>query len=64
MVPTCKNKSLDVPPKIFVTVPARWDRRVRWFNSIEKATGVKRIPRKGGNLFCCEDHFDVREISL
>lgn len=53
-VPSCKNTSKN-SAKIFVNVPRR--NHLNWF----KFVGRNTVPVKQNLIWCCEDHFDMKE---
>lgn len=53
-VPRCKNTSRNAPHKIFVSVPATYERKVLWFKAARRA-----LPKSSTKFYCCEDHFNV-----
>ncbi|XP_046396523.1 uncharacterized protein LOC124163576 isoform X2 [Ischnura elegans] len=54
-VPMCPNKELKRSKKYFVSVP-KDERRMVWLQAAHYPD-LQKI----GNLFCCEDHFEMRE---
>lgn len=49
----CKNNSNNRSKKIFIHVPNNLEVRKKWFTAVQKPL------TKTGNLYCCEDHFNV-----
>lgn len=54
VVPSCSNNSRDTPNKIFIFVPQKSERRLRW----AQALNVDDL-KYGSRYVVCEDHFDV-----
>ncbi|XP_051156263.1 uncharacterized protein LOC127278544 [Leptopilina boulardi] len=55
-VPECKNRNINNPAKIFISVPKGSERK-KWI----KITRRARETSLKSSLFCCEDHFKVEE---
>lgn len=53
-VPRCKNTAVNAPHKIFVCVPANYERKVLWFKAARRP-----FPKSKTKFYCCEDHFNV-----
>ncbi|EFA05428.1 uncharacterized protein LOC657499 [Tribolium castaneum] len=56
-VPLCPNASHTTPEKMFIMVPVNPVRRKKWL----QAVGRPNTKNPKSPMFCCEDHFNLRE---
>lgn len=55
--PFCVNTSVNLPNKIFLTVPKEFKRRSGWLSAIINNTNINLEWSKGKQYYICEDHF-------
>lgn len=55
VVPQCISSTTKTPEKMFVSVPKDLKMRKQWLQAANR-TDIGDL----SNVFCCEDHFEVR----
>ncbi len=57
IVPKCTSSSSTTPGKHFIDVPREKKERKLWLDAMRRPTNLTST----SHVYCCEDHFNVRE---